>query len=69
METKRSREIRQEITSLDIQYAYTTSMIALLMSEANLIDQQIEGLTKSGLLIKDQLADLRAELKTFDSFL
>ncbi len=63
METVRSREIRKELTNLQIEYSYKTSMIALLMSEANMVDKEIEQLTASGLKIKEKMADLRAELK------
>lgn len=61
--TKRGTEISQQIKNLESEKGYINSMISLLMSEANLIDMEIEGFTHKGLSIEEKLRDLRAELK------
>lgn len=63
MISKRIAEIEKEIKQLNSENSYITSMISLLMSEANMIDIEIEGFTRSGLRIKEKLRDLQAELK------
>ncbi len=63
MKTKRCVEIEKDIEFVKGQMAYNVSMIALLMSEANLIDKEIEGLTASGLVLREKMRDLEAELK------
>ncbi len=55
-------EIQKEIKYLEAQKAYNLSMISLLMAEANQADLEIEGLTRSGLLINEKIRDLEAEL-------
>lgn len=61
--TKRGTEISQQIKNLESEKSYINSMIALLMSEANLIDMEIDGFTHQGIVIEEKLRDLRAELK------
>jgi hypothetical protein len=56
-------ELEQKIRQLASQLEYTTSMIALCMAEANLLDEQISVFSSSGLLIRKQIRDLKAELK------
>jgi predicted nucleic acid-binding Zn-ribbon protein len=61
--TDKVYEINIEIRAVESRIEYLNSMISLCMSEANLLDLEIEELTLSGLKLKEKLRDLRAELK------
>lgn len=63
MESKRSREIKHEMALLESQSAFLNSCISLLMADANLIDQEIEGYVRRAQDVQSQLRDLSAELK------
>ena len=56
-------ELNQKINMMKSHIEYINSMVSILMSEANLIDLQIEEFTRSGLKAKIELRDLKAELK------
>ncbi len=63
MATKKVDELQQQIRLLESQLIFTNSSVALLLSEANMCDMKVMELTSHGWKIKEQLRDLKAELK------
>lgn len=63
MSLKRETILNHAIQSLEMQIGFVTSCIALLMSEANNLDLQIEKLSENRTRLETELKDLKAELK------
>jgi len=63
MKSKKVHELEETINILQMQVTFINSCAALLMSEANNLDAQVEQLFKQRNEIEIELKDVQAELK------